>query len=106
MVFVFSAVFASLVPAFVLEAWFAALGEGIEEIHLSDNNGRYDDHLPLGVGTVDWEKADQLYRRLVRKIPLTFEVGGIEGVQSSLRFLKRNGLFYQEQDPEPKAEKC
>jgi sugar phosphate isomerase/epimerase len=33
------------------------LGEYIQHVHFSDNRSRSDDHMPLGVGTIDWKKA-------------------------------------------------
>lgn len=33
------------------------LGEEIGHVHFSDNRGRSDDHMPLGVGTADWADA-------------------------------------------------
>ena len=69
------------------------LGERIGYIHLSDNDGVYDEHLPIGEGTVDWEKADGLWKQLNRKVPLTLEVGGFNGVRKSLAFLKEHGYF-------------
>jgi endonuclease IV len=33
------------------------LGEHVQHVHFSDNRSRSDDHMPLGVGTVDWKKA-------------------------------------------------
>jgi sugar phosphate isomerase/epimerase len=33
------------------------LGEHIRHVHFSDNRSRTDDHMPLGVGTVDWKNA-------------------------------------------------
>jgi len=76
-----------------LRGWFDALGGRIGYLHLSDNGGAFDDHLPLGAGSVDWEEADRLWRGLGREIPLTLEVGGIEGVERSLRYLKERGYF-------------
>ena len=69
------------------------MGEYIEYLHLSDNKGEFDDHLPLGEGVVDWKLADALYRKLGRNLPMTLEVGGIEGVKKSLRYMENNGLF-------------
>ena len=76
-----------------LETWFGQLGDDLECLHLSDNLGRFDDHLPLGEGTVDWKKANRLYRDLGRELPLTLEVGGPDGVKKSLDFLRKNGFF-------------
>ncbi len=79
-----------------LEEWFEALGEHIDCIHLSDNCGRYDDHLILGEGNVDWKLADSLWRQLGRDMPFTLETGGIDGVKKSLSYLRDHGYFIQE----------
>ena len=75
------------------EKWFDALGDRIGYLHLSDNTGTVDDHLPLGTGTVDWKKADRLWRELKKPVCATLEVGGPEGVKQSLEYLRMNGLF-------------
>jgi sugar phosphate isomerase/epimerase len=33
------------------------LGEHIAHVHFSDNRGKADNHMPLGVGSIDWKKA-------------------------------------------------
>ena len=76
-----------------LEQWFDCLGEKIGYLHLSDNCGMFDDHLPIGTGTVDWETADALWRGMGKEMPVTLEVGGIDGVRSSLTYLKEHGFF-------------
>ena len=62
-------------------------------MHLSDNMGRFDDHLPIGFGSIDWENVNSLWKSLGRHMPVTLEVGGIAGVEESLRFLRKNGCF-------------
>ncbi len=81
-----------------LKQWFDVLGDRIGYLHLSDNRGLYDDHLPLGEGSVNWVEADALYRRLNREVPMTLEVGGIDGVERSLQFLRRTGLFLSDEE--------
>ena len=76
-----------------IECWFEELGEWIGYLHLSDNNGLYDDHLPLGRGKIDWDAADKLWQGLGRETYLTLEVGGEDGLRESLVFLKAHGLF-------------
>ena len=76
-----------------VEEWFEYLGDRIGYLHLSDNNGRFDDHLPLGKGSVDWQKADSLWRSLKRKIPMTIEVNGPQNVRLSVAYLKEHGYF-------------
>ena len=78
-----------------LRQWFDAVGDWLYCFHLSDNKGQFDDHLPLGQGTVDWALADRLWRELDRDTPMTFEVGGVEGVRTSLAFLQE-GYFGME----------
>ena len=78
-----------------LQKWFDSLGDWIYCFHLSDNMGQFDGHLPIGQGTVDWHLADRLWRELNRDTPMTFEVGGVEGVRTSLAFL-RSGYFGME----------
>lgn len=80
-----------------VDAWFEALEPWIGYLHLSDNGGRFDDHLPLGEGSVDWAGASAGWERLKREIPITLEVGGIEGAERSLAYLRRNRLFGMEE---------
>lgn len=76
-----------------LAKWFADLGDNIGYIHLSDNYGKFDDHLALGRGVIDWKEADSLYRSLGRNLPVTLEVVKLEDTAASLEFLRRNQLF-------------
>jgi len=76
-----------------LEAWFGELGDDIAYLHLSDNPGDFDDHLPIGSGAIDWQRADALWRQIKRPMPMTLEVGGIEGVEQSLKFLREHHYF-------------
>jgi sugar phosphate isomerase/epimerase len=39
------------------EVFCRELGKHIRHVHFSDNRSRSDDHMPLGVGTVDWKNA-------------------------------------------------
>lgn len=73
--------------------WFEELGEWIRYIHLSDNTGIYDDHLPLGTGNIDWEEVSGLWKKLARKTPITIEVNGLVATGRAVRFLKKNDYF-------------
>ena len=35
----------------------------------------------------------RLYQRLGKELPMTLEVGGLQSVEKSLAFLRRNGYF-------------
>ncbi len=76
-----------------VEKWFDQLGSRIAYLHLSDNCGQFDDHLPLGYGTVDWQKTDACWRQLHGTIPITLEVGTPAEAETSLIFLHRHSFF-------------
>ncbi len=73
--------------------WFEALGDHIGYLHVSDNDGRWDDHKVLGTGTVDFSAADAFYRKKGGNIPLTIEVHSLDELDASIRFLEKNRLF-------------
>jgi sugar phosphate isomerase/epimerase len=51
-----------------METWVEALGPFIGQLHLHDNAGRQDDHLPLGGGAIDFP---MLFKKLgaMRSVP-------------------------------------
>lgn len=73
--------------------WFEELGEWIGYLHLSDNLGAFDDHLPLGQGTIPWAQVHQLWRSLGKEIPITLETGNLESTKESLGFLRHHQYF-------------
>jgi len=46
----------------------------IEHIHLHDNRGKTDDHFPLGLGDIDYEKIIKALRKIGYDKTITFEV--------------------------------
>ncbi|SDF35260.1 Sugar phosphate isomerase/epimerase [Thermus arciformis] len=67
--------------------YWEALGERLLHLHLHDNHGRKDDHLPVGAGSVPWEALAPLLRGFSGTAAL--EVGGKEGgVRQSARRLR------------------
>ena len=76
-----------------LAQWFEELGPYLGCLHISDNAGLFDNHLPTGKGTVDWEEASRLTAALGRELPMTLEVGGIPEIRETLRDLRTRGLF-------------
>lgn len=50
------------------------LGEYIQHVHFSDNRSRSDDHMPLGVGTVDWKNAVKSLKEIGYDGTITLEV--------------------------------
>jgi sugar phosphate isomerase/epimerase len=50
------------------------LGEHIRHVHFSDNRSRSDDHMPLGVGTVDWKNAVNSLKAIGYNGTITLEI--------------------------------
>lgn len=73
--------------------WFDQLGEWIGYLHLSDNMGEFDDHLPLGKGSIDWEHINLLWGSLGRDIPITLESGNLESTKETVQFLRKHHYF-------------
>lgn len=69
------------------ETFLRRFGDRIGHIHVSDNRGRYDEHLKIGEGGIDWKKAvadikESGFRGWV-------VVESFSGVEESLRLLRR-----------------
>ena len=76
-----------------LSLWFEELGRWIGYIHLSDNMSAFDDHLPLGKGSIDWDLVDRLWKNLGKDMPITLETGGLDSTRESIRFLRQHSYF-------------
>ena len=57
-----------------LPALLEAFADRIAHVHAHDNKGRYDEHLPLGVGNVDWPDAVRRVRATGYDGTVTLEV--------------------------------
>ncbi len=56
------------------EVFCRELGEHIQHVHFSDNRGRSDDHMPLGVGSIDWRNAVNVLKATGYDSTITLEV--------------------------------
>lgn len=54
--------------------YLTAFGGRLAHVHLSDNSGRSDDHLPLGVGRLDWKRLVRQVKRNGYDGTITLEV--------------------------------
>jgi sugar phosphate isomerase/epimerase len=68
-----------------LDRWFEVLGEWIVEVHLHDNHGTRDDHLPLGEGKMDFGEFFDLLGRITPLPILTVEPHDEAHLWSSIR---------------------
>ncbi len=57
-----------------LEGLLKALSSRLAHVHMSDNKGRGDDHLPLGAGRINWSKVIRLLKEVGYDGTVTLEV--------------------------------
>ncbi|WP_297535737.1 sugar phosphate isomerase/epimerase [Thermococcus sp.] len=72
---------------FPFERFMKLLGGRIVHVHLHDNSGKSDEHLPLGRGTVPWRKV----LPELEKFGWALEVSSLEDAEVSLTFLRDIG---------------
>lgn len=56
-----------------ISLWMKALGEYLLEVHLHDNHGEMDEHLPIGEGSFDFTELFALFSRLRLRPIFTIE---------------------------------
>jgi len=56
------------------EAFFKKFRDKIVHLHLSDNKGKEDDHLPLGCGNIDWREIVRIIKKAKFNRTITLEV--------------------------------
>ena len=56
------------------ESFCRHLGPAIKHVHFSDNRSTEDHHMPLGVGSVDWERAVSALKGIGYDETITLEV--------------------------------
>ncbi len=71
-----------------LEEWFVDLGSHIAEVHIHDNSGTRDDHLPAGEGEIDFELYFSLLARYAPEAVWTIEAHSKECLERAIRTIK------------------
>ncbi|MCK4739541.1 MAG: sugar phosphate isomerase/epimerase [Deltaproteobacteria bacterium] len=67
-----------------MEEWFSELGEHLGEVHVHDNNGKFDEHLPVGEGRIDFARFFKLLNNCSGDVVLTLEPHGEEALEPAL----------------------
>ncbi len=75
-----------------VRAWLRSFGSHIREIHLHDNLGTADDHLPVGEGIIDYESLFKSLMKLDSLLPMTFDME-VDDMLKSLKFIDRFDLL-------------
>lgn len=72
-----------------MEEWFRVLGPKIAEVHLHDNHGKHDDHLPLGEGSIDIPRFLNLLAQYATDPVYTIEPHGEEVMKRAIEAVRR-----------------
>jgi len=67
--------------------WARKLSPYIKHVHINDNDGRYDLHLPVGEGRIDWDIFDKNRREYFPDVTILLEVNGIDKIKRSIETL-------------------
>ena len=76
-----------------LSAWLAEMGKYVGHLHLHDNYGRTDEHLPVGCGTFPFIQFFETLRTIKAKPTLTLEAHSREGLFQSINNIKDMALL-------------
>lgn len=71
------------------KVWFGEIGEYVAEVHLHDNNGKVDEHLPVGEGSIDFEAFFKHLKEYSPDPVYTIEPHGEEEVRRGIEAIKR-----------------
>lgn len=72
-----------------MEEWFHELGSYIAESHIHDNNGKSDEHLPVGEGKIDFARFFPLLTRYAPEAVWTIEAHSTERLQRAISNIQK-----------------
>ena len=73
-----------------LTAWLDSLGQYLGQLHLHDNNGKFDDHLAMGKGKINFEAFFKALKAIKIAPPvITLEPHEDGALWPSLEFLEK-----------------
>ncbi len=76
-----------------LKDWIERLSPYIGQIHLHDNRGQSDQHLGLGLGSIDFAPLFDWLRGLQKMPVITLEPHDRDALDASVSFLEKQGFF-------------
>lgn len=71
-----------------MEEWVRELGPHMAEVHVHDNNGGHDDHLPVGDGSIDFRFFFALLEKYSDNPVITIEPHGEEAAKRGIKAMK------------------
>ncbi|MCM1302632.1 MAG: sugar phosphate isomerase/epimerase [Lachnospiraceae bacterium] len=75
------------------EDWIRALAPYIRHFHINDTHLKYDEHLALGQGSIDWNEIEDLLEKYgLKDKSRLIEVNGLDKIRESLRYCEKNHI--------------
>lgn len=71
-----------------MEEWFREMGHFMAEFHIHDNHGKWDEHLPIGEGEIDFSRFFGLVKGCAPDAVWTIEAHSAENLQRALRNIR------------------
>ena len=75
-----------------IDEWVDKLGKYTKHIHINDNDGVSDMHLPVGKGKFPWERYAKLLKKLPNEVSVLIEVRCLQDVKDSIAYMEKMGL--------------
>jgi sugar phosphate isomerase/epimerase len=72
-----------------MDEWLKAVSSKLFHLHLHDNHGRADEHLPVGDGTIDFSPLQRHLKGMSALPSITLEARSLEHLQRSLQEVNR-----------------
>ncbi len=77
-----------------LEVWLERCAQHITAVHITDNNGSWDDHFAPGKGGIDFDNFFKLLKKNGIEPTFTFEPHSVEAFVETIEFIKLNKDYF------------
>lgn len=76
-----------------LDVWLSEMGKYINHLHIHDNNGRFDEHLPVGCGTFPFTRFFEALRDIKAAPTVTLEAHSRDDLFRTISSIKEMALL-------------
>ena len=76
-----------------MDEWIDKLGRYTKHIHINDNDGISDMHLPIGKGRFPWERYTEYIAKFSKEVSVLIEVRCLQDVKDSIVYMEKNELL-------------
>ena len=76
-----------------MDEWVDKLGRYTKHIHINDNDGVSDMHMPIGKGRFPWERYTEYIAKFSKEVSVLIEVRCLQDVKDSIVYMEKNELL-------------